>query len=47
MCEIGTRTPPYNSLEGETLALERSEIFAMEAYVLWERRGFERAPGKR
>ena len=35
-----------NPLEGEPLPLDSEEIVAMEAYVAWERRGVEMAPGK-
>ena len=35
-----------NPLEGETLALDSPEMIAMEAYVYYERRGVELAPGK-
>lgn len=35
-----------NPLEGEELALDSEEMIAMEAYVAYERRGVELAPGK-
>jgi len=35
-----------NPLEGEPLELDSAEMVAIEAYVLWERRGVELAPGK-
>ena len=35
-----------NPLEGETLALDSPEMIALEAYVYYERRGVELAPGK-
>jgi len=35
-----------NPLEGEMLALDSPEMIAMEAYVYYERRGVELAPGK-
>ena len=35
-----------NPLEGEPLALDSREMVAMEAYVHYERRGVELAPGK-
>jgi cytochrome c len=34
-----------NPLEGEPLELDSKEMVAIEAYVLWERRGVELAPG--
>lgn len=33
-------------LEGQPLALDDPRMVAMEAYVAWERRGVELAPGK-
>jgi len=33
-------------LEGKPLALDDPKLVAMEAYVSWERRGVEMAPGK-
>ena len=33
-------------LEGEPLALDDSNLVAMEAYITWERRGVPMAPGK-
>jgi thiosulfate dehydrogenase len=33
-------------LEGEPLALDDPRMIAIEAYVYWERRGVELAPGK-
>ena len=33
-------------LEGKPLALDDPQMIAMEAYVHWERRGVELAPGK-
>ena len=35
-----------NPLEGEPLELDDPKMVAMEAYVMWERRGVELAPGK-
>jgi thiosulfate dehydrogenase len=35
-----------NPLEGKPLELDSAEMVAIEAYVLWERRGVELAPGK-
>ncbi len=35
-----------NPLEGEPLLLDSREMVAMEAYVTYERRGVELAPGK-
>jgi len=35
-----------NPLEGTPLALDDPKMVAMEAYVAWERRGVEMAPGK-
>jgi cytochrome c len=35
-----------NPLEGKPLELDSPEMVAIEAYVLWERRGVELAPGK-
>ncbi|UCH85861.1 MAG: cytochrome C [Candidatus Latescibacterota bacterium] len=35
-----------NPLEGPTLALDSAEMIALEAYILFERRGVELAPGK-
>jgi cytochrome c len=35
-----------NPLEGEPLALDSSEMVAMEAYVTYERRGVKLEPGK-
>ena len=35
-----------NPLEGETLELDSEEMIALEAYVHYERRGVELAPGK-
>jgi len=35
-----------NPLEGEALELDDPKMVAMEAYVTWERRGVELAPGK-
>lgn len=35
-----------NPLEGEPLELDSPEMVAMEAYVTYERRGVELAPGK-
>lgn len=35
-----------NPLEGEPLELDSAEMVAIEAYVLYERRGVELAPGK-
>jgi len=35
-----------NPLEGEALALDDPRMVAMEAYVSYERRGVEMAPGK-
>jgi cytochrome c len=35
-----------NPLEGEKLALDDPKMIAMEAYVTYERRGVELAPGK-
>ncbi len=35
-----------NPLEGEMLALDSAEMIALEAYVHFERRGVELAPGK-
>jgi len=33
-------------LEGQPLGLDDARMIAMEAYVAWERRGVEMAPGK-
>lgn len=35
-----------NPLEGKPLALDSKEMLALEAYVAFERRGVEMAPGK-
>jgi len=35
-----------NPLEGEPLALDDPKMFALEAYITWERRGVKLAPGK-
>ena len=35
-----------NPLEGVPLALDDPDMIAIEAYVAWERRGVEMAPGK-
>jgi cytochrome c len=35
-----------NPLEGEPLELDSAEMIALEAYVAYERRGVELAPGK-
>ena len=35
-----------NPLEGETLDPDSKDMVALEAYVLWERRGVELDPGK-
>lgn len=35
-----------NPLEGEVLELDDPQMIAMEAYIAWERRGVELAPGK-
>ncbi len=35
-----------NPLEGETLELDDPRMVAMEAYIVWERRGVPLAPGK-
>jgi thiosulfate dehydrogenase len=35
-----------NPLEGAPLELDSAEMVAMEAYIAWERRGVEMAPGK-
>ncbi|MBD3177362.1 MAG: cytochrome C [Armatimonadia bacterium] len=35
-----------NPLEGEHLELDSEEMIALEAYIAWERRGVELAPGK-
>ena len=35
-----------NPLEGEPLALDDPDMIAIEAYVMYERRGVELAPGK-
>jgi thiosulfate dehydrogenase len=35
-----------NPLEGKPLELDDPRLIAMEAYVAWERRGVEMAPGK-
>jgi thiosulfate dehydrogenase len=35
-----------NPLEGEPIALDDPDMIAIEAYVLFERRGVELAPGK-
>ncbi len=35
-----------NPLEGAPLQLDEPDMIAIEAYVMWERRGVELAPGK-
>lgn len=35
-----------NPLEGQPLALDDARLTAIEAYIAWERRGVELAPGK-
>ena len=35
-----------NPLEGETLELDDPDMIALEAYIMWERRGVKLEPGK-